>query len=426
MSLETTIAVDTKPQRGSDMLVAIVASYIDSLDRWKLFMQMINTVATQTESLDAVYIGISFPSKDMQQIYESRLHMVRDLLSNVCSRLTITQTRARCSQGKMWQRMARRYPALSDPSTWLLFSDDDDLWHKDRVAMYLHGLQMVRQHPPSQRMLVSNIRSNVCATSDRETRDVKMEDVDVLLESGELHLGSQLNYWDLCIRGTIFCEFMSIANDFILQDPTFDVLLRAYICKYNSPNGRCIIMKPAAGVWMYFWRKHDGVCSALQKKYELKQCSRERLRYAVERQMMASLDNIEDTIEACISKWVVGANPFRVRYDARRFGRNFPVELQRKIGMFNRDPSRMFMDKIMAGLDEIDLLDELPNVVKNLNDSLGLKKFVDESLLDACGHDMHAYQAVRDGMNAILHGETVDNRCLPQRARTFMQAFEVA
>ena len=80
------------------MLVAIVASYIDSLHRWELFMQMINTVSTQSESLDAVYIGISFPAKDIQQIYESRLHMVRDLLSGVCSGLTITQTRARCSQ----------------------------------------------------------------------------------------------------------------------------------------------------------------------------------------------------------------------------------------------------------------------------------------------------------------------------------------
>lgn len=319
--------------------------------------------------------------------------------------------------------MVRRYPALSDPKTWILFSDDDDLWHRDRVAMYLHGLQMVQQYPPSQRMLFSNIRSNVCATSDRDTRDVKMEDVDVLLQSGELHLVSQLNYWDLCIRGTLFCEFMNIANDFILQDPTFDVLLRAFICSYNFPNGKCVIMKPAAGVWMYFWRKHDGVCSALRKKYEN---SREGLRYAVERQMMASLDNIENTIEACISKWVVGANPFRVRYDARRFGRNFPVELQRRIGMFNRKPSRMLMDKIMAGLDEIHLLDELPNAVKNPKDFAKIMKFVDESLWDACGQNMHAYQAVKAGMNAILHGETVDNEWLPQRARTFMQAFEVA
>mgnify|MGYP000276322570 CR=1 FL=1 len=72
MSIEKTIALDTRPQRGSDMLVAIVASYIDSLHRWELFMQMINTIATQSEYLHAVYIGISFPSKDMQQIYESR------------------------------------------------------------------------------------------------------------------------------------------------------------------------------------------------------------------------------------------------------------------------------------------------------------------------------------------------------------------
>ena len=215
------------------MLVAIVASHIDSLHRWELFLQMINTVSTQSESLDAFYIGISFPSKDMQQIYESRLDTVRDLLRGVCSRLTITQTKAPCSQGKMWQRMVRRYPALSDPNTWILFSDDDDLWHKDRVAMYLHGLQKVRQYPPSQRMLVSNIRSNVYATSNRETREVKVEDVDVLLESGELHLGSQGNYWDLCIRGTIFCEFINIANDFILQDPMFDVLLRHHICTYD-------------------------------------------------------------------------------------------------------------------------------------------------------------------------------------------------
>ena len=416
----------SRPHRGSDMLVAIVASHIDSLHRWKFFMQMINTVSTQSESLDAFYIGISFPSKYMQQIYESRLNTVRDLLSGVCSRLTITQTRAQCSQGKMWQRMVRRYPALADPNTWILFSDDDDLWHKDRVAMYLHGMQTVRQCPPLQRMLVSNIRSNVYVTSDRETRDVKVEDVDVLLESGEMRLGSQSNYWDLCIRGTIFCEFMNIANDFILQDPTFDVLLRHYICAYDSPNGKCITLKPAVGVWMYFWRKHDGACSALQKKYKLLQCSREGLRWAVERQMMASLDNIEKTIEACISKWVVWANPCRVRYDARRVGRKFPVELQQRIGMFDREPSRLIMDKMMAGLDEIHLLDVLPNAVPNKKDHTGIMRFVDEALLNACGHDVHAHQAAWNAVNAILHGETVDNGCLPERARVFIQAFEVA
>lgn len=427
MEFESSILLDSRPQTGSHKLVAMIASYIDSSQRWEFFLQMINTVANQSEALHAIYIGISFPSEDMQKVYEPRLGMVRSMLRGVCSVLTIKQTKTRCSQGKMWQKMVRNYPTLSDPDTWILFSDDDDLWHRHRVNMYLHGLQSISKYPPSQQLLVSNIRSKVYVTSARDTDDVKVEDIDALLKSGELELAScSHNYWDICMRGSIFCDFINLANDFMLQDPTFDVLLRYHICTYDTPNGKCIPIKPGGGVWMYFWRKHTGVCSALRHQFESTHATREGLRFAVGRRMMASLDNIEVTIKECMSKWVIGANLFRVRYDARRFARNFPVEIQRRIGMFDRKPSQMFWDKVMAGLDEIHVLDDVPNAMLNSKDFAGLFLFMDKALFNACGQDTNSYRAVKSGMSAILREEAVNYEWLPPHARAFMQAFEVA
>ena len=383
---------------------------------------MIDTVASQSEALHALYIGISYPSESEQQLYEAHLDRVRSRLSGVCSSLTIKRTKTPCSQGKMWQRMVRDYASLSEPNTWILFSDDDDLWHKHRVKVYMLSLQKIDEMPPSQQLCVSNIRSNVYVTSDQDTRDVKAREIDGLLNSGVLRLGSQnMNYWDICMRGTIFCNFINIANDFLLQDPMFDVLLRHYVC--SSLDEKCINIQPVSGNWMYFWRKQDGACSRLRNQYTTPDCEREVLRYAVERQMMSSLDHIDVTIETCMSKWIVGANPYKVRYDAWRFGSNFPVELQRRIGMFDREPAKASIDKAFAGLDAIDMLDQHLNLISKGEDP---SVWFDTVLLDMCDHHEYAYREVRNGICAILEGQKAEYTWLPPRARAFMEAFKVA
>ena len=94
--------------------------------------------------------------------------------------------------------------------------------------------------------------------------------------------------------------------------------------------------------------------------------------------------------------------------------------------MFDRKPGRAFFDKMMAGLDEIDMLDQVPNAWKDKKNPEQLMDFVDEVMLDACVHDKHAYQAMQKAKYAILKGDVVDYGWLPVRARAFMQAFEVA
>jgi hypothetical protein len=247
--------------------------------------------------------------------------------------LNVTQTKGPCSQGKMWERLLNRYDVLSRKNSWIIFGDDDDLWHKNRVELYLRALYDA--HNLTYFEHISDIRSSVCVTSEQDTSFVKVGDVDEMLGTGAVYAGKTSNYWNNCIRGSIFSEIVNIANDFILQDPMFDCLLLAYVESYQFPDSRGIhiTFEPADGFWMYFWRKQEGVCSSLDPRFRGFEDQRDVLRYAVERQMMLRLYRIESTVDNCLSRWTRGADPNDVWFYAWQFGRKFPIELQKKIGI---------------------------------------------------------------------------------------------
>ena len=96
--------------------------------------------------------------------------------------------------------------------------------------------------------------------------------------------------------------------------------------------------------------------------------------------------------------------------------------------MLDRDPTRASLDKSMAGLDAIGMLEKLTDKFENAKDITAndLMEFVDKAISEACENNVYAYQAVRRDMCAIVQGGEAKCRWLPPRARTFMDAFEVA
>lgn len=396
-------------------IVGVIACRIDSARRWSFFVDMLHTIERQSVALDALFVGISYPSTAEFDHYQPLLVPIRLRMRRACT-LAITQTKTTRTQGEMWNRMVQRFADISAENTWILFGDDDDLWHRERVSYYRLGLDRIFAQTEYPLSCFSDIRSNVCLTSEVDTTDVAYDDIDRHLQNGVLETLSLRNYWDHCIRGSQFCDFLSLSNDFMRKDPTFDVMLRTYIME-GGRETMCDLLTPPPGTWMYFWRRHDGACTNLRRQIENDYTS-EQLRFAVQRQT-ARMFNFDKTVELCMSKWCIGANEYIVRRYAREYALNFPPVIQHRIGLHNRTIETAFAERSMSALHSIAALPELPSSIKEF------LPYVDAQLYNACDRNVQHYNVARDIMQAVAlqDGCPVDHSRLPLRARTFIEAF---
>jgi len=231
----------------------------------------------------------------------------------------------------MWKKLLNINPELSAPDTWIVFSDDDDLWHPDRLATYAEGVGAAQCD-------ITDVRAPhyVDGTEEDDGKIMVASDVDRLLDLKTLKVvlssagifmktGKKTgagNYVDHCVRGKVFATFLEGANDFMLQNPMCDVMLQRHITTYNGLTGKHYILTEAP--WMYFWRRHAGsACVRLytQQKHSL---------HSIIHYQMSRLNNWEQSIShICTQTDLTRAQA--VRY-AREFTNNLPLAIQMAIG----------------------------------------------------------------------------------------------
>lgn len=251
-------------------IVGVVASFMDSSQRLEYFEHMMESIFNQSVMMDALYIGMSFANREVSDELEPRL---RDIVKK-CRDLPIRFIRKpkKTAQGVMWHNLIKKIPDLSGPRTWILFGDDDDLWHPSRVKLYRESIE----HSLRCNLNISDVRSTCYAIASDGDQPRSSSDVDVLWEQKRLTLKRTVgghrydgdfqqggNYVDHCVRAGIFAEFVQISNLFMRSNLQFDVMLQRYICSYGASDGvKNVILKPdRTKCWLYFWRINpDSVC----------------------------------------------------------------------------------------------------------------------------------------------------------------------
>jgi hypothetical protein len=233
-------------------MVAVCASHITSNVRFEGLERMIHSWAVQ-ELPVPLHVSLSFDSAsftaaekaDRQQAQQQKF-----------LRLTVTLRDSRCwqplSQGKhyklMTQELAQQYDSKQ---TWLVFSDDDDIWHPQRTECYSKELLAASQALPNTLAVYSQIfteehNSFLAKHTLSNPWKLPVEPLECLTR-GE--------YWSRCTRLRTAQQFFDGCMAEVLQHKYWDLCFVKFL--RTGHNYSTIAFQPEC--WMYCYsRQYKG------------------------------------------------------------------------------------------------------------------------------------------------------------------------
>lgn len=164
------------------------------------------------------------------------------------------------TQGQHYQKLITHLAAAGfDPlTTWLIATDDDDLWHPKRTEVYSEYVQ--RCVPATKELFLS-----IQLADYIDGKKVKVgagavkggTDVDRLVSKGKLKIKKAAggeSYWSYCIRLASYQDFFRQAADLMVEHRFWDVCFLKYL-RYTNQY-RSLIIPPSLedGFWGYYWR----------------------------------------------------------------------------------------------------------------------------------------------------------------------------
>jgi hypothetical protein len=149
----------TKSNAGDGCVLAVLlASHVSSKKRLRYLSFLLNSIAEQVEQVEGLYVS-------WYAIDEALACATQELLSRTVLPLRVRTMRQarRLSQYQHFRKALTAFErdrgGNSPVPAWLLFTDDDDLWHPQRVRLTRCACSAVTASGPSA------ARSEVCALS---------------------------------------------------------------------------------------------------------------------------------------------------------------------------------------------------------------------------------------------------------------------
>mmetsp|Transcript_4499 Transcript_4499/g.17079 ORF Transcript_4499/g.17079 Transcript_4499/m.17079 type:complete len:459 (-) Transcript_4499:8-1384(-) len=245
LSLPPALAVGSEPR-----LVGTLSSHIGDRQRLARLDQCLRSIEQQTEHLAGFFAVWSAPEPLVPAVRELFERLERVLPRTVVR--SLQQTR-RTSQfyDLRWlhDELLSREPA----GTWLLFTDDDDLWGPERVRSYRN---VVKSHAHSVGVTA------VCAThkvrpSNRGNVAQTVEEVFQHLQSGDAkHCGGvhiEEEFFDFACPLESLGAFFRLCNEETLLHPFADLRFTRFLSEYFEGGRVMYFPTDNADSWVYYY-----------------------------------------------------------------------------------------------------------------------------------------------------------------------------
>jgi hypothetical protein len=225
------------PSRKS--MHVIIPCHLADARRFEQFMQCAKSVGKQTERNFCAFVSISSPYAQLRVNAGVLLQLLNDKRPGV--RWYILDD---ASEGKAQFEHIRDLLELSDSidrDAWLMFLDNDDMFHPQRVGVFRREAE--RRHPSDPDRVVfncgnkllldsdiigyNNLDLDELVTDDGET-EPWLEDKDILRVT-QLALGDDVSeldaaeYFDFCVHASILRHFLKLTPDELLAHKFCDV-----------------------------------------------------------------------------------------------------------------------------------------------------------------------------------------------------------
>lgn len=222
-------------------IVVVLASHIDTDLRLTHLRSCLQSIRHQSCMPQRMYVSASAADSLCMGLQET-LTAARITLDGLGCDLRYTVGNQQLAQFQHFAALFADMAHLDGASTWILCSDDDDLWHPQRVAVYMTAM---KDRGPADMY--------ECAISAINRVDLPAgcwpaESQCTLLDSGTS------NYFNLCASLNLWRRFLQETPVEDLRGPYADVQL-CYWLRTAAAIWQLVEAPP--GVWMYLWRQGE-------------------------------------------------------------------------------------------------------------------------------------------------------------------------
>lgn len=240
------VAVESGPR-----LVGVLSSHVGNHHRLARLGQLFYSVGAQTQKLSAFFVVWSAPEALVPSVELELDRLAVALQPSPLRSLRQTRRTSQCYDLRwLHDELLDREP----PGTWLLFTDDDDLWGPQRVRAYLGHIHRHAGQPGV---------TAVCAThkvrpASRSKIAQSPQEVDAHLKSGDAkHCGGvrvEEEFFDFACPRESLGQFLAMCNEETLLHPFCDLRLTRFLSEYVHGGKVMYFATDKPGTpWVYYY-----------------------------------------------------------------------------------------------------------------------------------------------------------------------------
>jgi hypothetical protein len=237
-------------------LVALCASHIDGLERLRCFRAML---ASWSKQSFPVHLYVCMSCEPAMQAVVARVIEQSETEYPMLQFCTHEGRLAQFEHYKCLTQVFSRKDELPE-DLYVIFTDDDDLWHPHRAASYLRFYEQLVQRPEGFNSGPFGLGSLLDA--HKAVKAYSAADVDALVQAGVLPYNQQMfpqEYVALCVPFRILRDFISRASPELLRHRYADACFFTF-ARAKQPD----MMLGQAAYWTYFYRFDDTRLQASQ------------------------------------------------------------------------------------------------------------------------------------------------------------------
>lgn len=217
----------TDATHGGNGFAALLASHVSDAARLARLETCVASIVAQAELPDALRVGLSAASAALGDAAAAVFEAARPALETRGCALHVVRSRRPRRQFEHVAAVAKHCDAAM-----VMFSDDDDEWHAERVATYARAAARVVLVSPRY------------AVNDGAALEV------VASPPGSL----PSNYWDLALPSALLRQYVEKTDPREYASPFADCAFLEWLLKTGAfATARRV--EPRDGCWMYLWRQ---------------------------------------------------------------------------------------------------------------------------------------------------------------------------
>ena len=198
------------------MFMIFIASHISNIKRLSFLKESLYSLFNQTMREYTIHLSISFETEILRETFISKI-VNDEMIVNKQTTFFYYIRNKKTPQMRHFQLLSKeiesKYDTTSTQPKWVLFCDDDDTYHPDRLHVFLSKI-------------------NECYTS-MDKNAIDRNYLVGIYESifGKNHKEQRHEYWCYCLLYTYFVEFLNKIEPYedIIDNICCDILLGEYL-----------------------------------------------------------------------------------------------------------------------------------------------------------------------------------------------------